>query len=107
MHHYCLVRADIPIGDQFAQLLHAAGRSVQYQLGEDDNTHAVALHAPDEEALLRLSYTLDRESPRPIPHVLIREPDAPYNGSVTAIGICPQIRDQRLRKLLSKFPLIR
>jgi hypothetical protein len=107
MHHYCLVRADMPLGDQFAQLLHAAGRSVQYQLGEDDNTHAVALTATNEEALLRLSYQLDHESPRPIPHVLVREPDPPYNGQVTALGICPQIRDKRLRKLLAKFPLIR
>lgn len=41
-----------------------------------------------------------------IPHVAIREPDPPYNGALTAIGIVP-IQDRSIVKpLLARLPLL-
>lgn len=71
------------------------------QLPED--THAVVLTVEGEEELLRVSTMLNDES---IPHRLIREPDAPFNGAATALGILPLPRE-RVRRLLAKYPLLR
>jgi len=67
-----------------------------------EDTHAVALTVPDEAALRALS---DRLAFEGIEHRLICEPD--LNGQATALGVCPQPREKRLRRLLSRFPLLR
>lgn len=37
----------------------------------------------------------------------IREPDAPWNGALMAIGVVPMPRTTQLREVLRRFPLIR
>ena len=88
--HYVIVRKDLPHGHQLAQSVHAAGESGPATSG----TYAVVLAAPDEQALLDLHERLAYSN---VPHVLIREPDAPYLGAAMAIGIPPQPR-RPLRK---------
>jgi hypothetical protein len=50
-----------------------------------------------EEKLRRLS----------IPHRAIREPDAPWNGALMAIGIEPVTDRNILKKVTSSLPLLR
>lgn len=100
-YHYVIVREDLPKGVQFAQVVHAAGESSPGNLAP--NTHAVVLVAKDEPELLALEQELAREG---FFHVAIREPDAPWNGALMAIGLVPQDR-KPLRKLLGRLPLIR
>ena len=85
----------MPHGDQLAQSVHAAGESGPATSG----THAVVLAASSEDALLALH---ERLSYFQIPHVLIREPDAPYLNAATALGIPPQARGP-LRRHLKEF----
>jgi len=85
----------MPHGDQLAQSVHAAGESGPATSG----THAVVLAASSEDALLALH---ERLSYFQIPHVLIREPDFPYNNAATALGIPPQVRGP-LRRHLKEF----
>jgi peptidyl-tRNA hydrolase len=95
-----LVRKDLPFGVALAQSVHAAGESAQ-NVTLPPNTHAVVLACPDEASLLAAEEKLLRNG---IEFVSIREPDAPYLGQITAIGIKPQPR-KKLRKLLSYLPL--
>lgn len=95
--HYVIVRADLPVGFAAAQICHAAGESVAGPVAE--GTNAVILAIVDEAALLALA---DRLTAAGEPHVLIREPDAPWRGAATAIGLAPRVG--RL-KLLSSLPL--
>lgn len=101
LYHYCIVRKDIPLGSQAAQLIHAAGDSSFGNLPSD--THAVALHARDQPELLRIHEKLTAAG---IQHKLVREPDPPFNGEAVAIGVVPMPRDQ-VSKLVSQLPLIR
>jgi len=101
LHHYCIGRLDIPFGDLCAQLIHAAGESSPGNLPPD--TRAVALGARSELDLLRLEQKLKKKN---IPHVAIREPDAPWNGQLMAIGITPCHRSM-VKKEVSNFPLIK
>lgn len=85
-----------------AMFIHSAGESFK----EPPKTrgspiYAVALAAKNEEQLLRLERKLQASG---IPHQAIREPDAPFNGELLAIGIQPIDRD-RVKKLTKKFPL--
>lgn len=82
--HICIVRADLPRGVLAAQLIHAAGESSPGDL--PPGTHAVALAAADEPALEELARRLTFDG---LPHVQIREPDAPWNGALMAIGLRP------------------
>lgn len=102
LYHYCIVRQDLPLGVRFAQLIHAAGESSPGNL--PTTTHAVALHAESEQDLLDLEGRLRQDG---IAHVAIREPDAPYNNQLMAIGIVPQVRSKTLRKATCRFPLVR
>lgn len=102
LHHYCIVRKDLPLGDRFAQLIHAAGESSPGNLPHD--THAVALEAADEADLLDLERKLLDHS---IGFCSIREPDAPYFNQLMAIGIHPQVRSKSLRKIMSRFALVK
>lgn len=40
-----------------------------------------------------------------IPHLAIREPDAPYNGALTAIGLVPVADRSRVKPVLAKLDL--
>jgi len=100
--HYCIIRKDLPLGVLAAQLIHAAGESSPGNL--PDNTHAVALAAKSEEHLLFLEAKLRRLS---IPHKAIREPDAPWNGALMAIGIEPVADRNQVKKVTSSLPLLR
>jgi peptidyl-tRNA hydrolase len=100
--HYCLVRQDLPRGVLAAQLIHAAGESSPGGLPE--NTFAVALAAKSEEHLLHLEEKLRRLS---IPHAAIREPDAPWDGALMAIGLAPVADRNQVKKVTSSLPLLR
>lgn len=82
-------------------MTHAAGESAK--LGDlPDGTHAVVLHATDPEELLELKYWLIDAG---IEFVCINEPDEPYCGDLMAIGIKPQPRTKKLKKLMQQFKL--
>lgn len=100
MHHYVIVRDDLPRGVLAAQLIHAAGESS----GEvPSGTRAVCLTVPDEESLARIEERLAR---RDVPYVAIREPDAPWNNALMAIGIVPMVRNSNLRRAVSRLKLL-
>jgi hypothetical protein len=63
-----------------------------YGTGEHlPSIYAVVLAAADEAQLERVASQLDQAE---IPHVVIHEPDAPYCGAATAIGVLP-VEDRR------------
>lgn len=84
-----------------AQLIHAAGESSPGNL--DPGTYAIALGARSEIELLSIEKSLISQG---ILHVAIREPDAPWNGQLMAIGIAPCDRSA-VRKEVSQLPLIK
>ena len=98
--HFVIVREDTPDGVQFAQTIHATGESCE---GHPKGTHAYALAARDEEHLLELA---DRLWAAEIPHVVVREPDPPYNGQAMAIGIFPTQDKAMVDRVTSSLPLL-
>lgn len=86
---------------QLAQTIHAAGESAANN-NVPDNTHAIALHATNEAELACLEAKLIAIGIR---FKAIREPDEPYNGQLMAIGIPPQPRTKKLKKLFQEFKL--
>jgi hypothetical protein len=101
-HHYVIARRDLPVGVLAAQIIHAAGESSPGDL--PTGTIAVALGAKSESHLGFIEAKLRRSS---IPHRAIREPDAPWNGALMAIGIHPVEDREPLRKVTSGLPLIK
>lgn len=98
LHHYVIVRRDLPLGVIAAQVIHAAGESSDRV---PSGTYAVALAARDEPHLETLEKKLIRLD---IPHKAIREPDR--QDELMAIGIEP-VRDRRaLRRVVQKLPLL-
>lgn len=95
------MRSDLPLGVLAAQIVHAAGESSPGSLPEA--THAVVLAVAGEEALERLLARLARSQ---VACRAIREPDAPWNGALMAIGVVPAPKSA-LRKVLSDVPLYR
>jgi len=91
----------LPLGDIAAQLVHAAGETADPL--PKTGTHAVVLSASDEEELCKVA---DKLSARRIPFKIIYEPDAPFNGEATAIGVYPVLDRTKLRKALSRLPLL-
>jgi len=87
-----------------AQTVHAAGESARLAPELPDNTHAVVLSVPDEVSLLEIEAELLQAG---IPHKTIREPDSPYGGAATCLGIMPMSRSKPLRKLLGGLPLLK
>lgn len=81
--------------------VHAAGESSPGNLPQD--MHAVVLAAESEAALVAVKEKLVRAG---IAHVAIREPDAPWNGALMAVGVAPG-RKEVLRKFLSSLPLLK
>jgi len=101
LYHYVVVRDDLPLGTLAAMIVHAAGESSPGSLPPD--THAVVLAVHDEEALLAVEARLQGAS---VPHVAVREPDAPWGGALMAIGLQPAPR-AALRMYLSSLPLLK
>jgi hypothetical protein len=99
--HYVIVRADLSRGIQAANLVHAAGESSPG--GLPSGTYAVVLAVPDESALKAVAARLKLAA---VGHVLVVEPDAPFNGALMAIGLVPGPREV-IRRLLSSLPLLR
>ena len=84
-----------------AQTIHAASESRTADLPA--GTYAIALAAESEIQLLSIEKRL---TSRNIPHVAIREPDAPWSNQLMAIGIAPCDRSF-VRKEVSQLPLIK
>jgi hypothetical protein len=101
VYHYVVIRRNLPLGILAANILHAGGESSPGDL--PDGTNAVVLAVPDESALKAVAARLKLAGVR---HVLVFEPDAPYNGELMAIGLVPGPREV-IRRLLSSLPLLR
>lgn len=102
LKHYVLFRADLPPGFAAAQVIHAAGESAH--LGTElpaEGTYAYAIHVKDEADLLARAARLEK---RGVPHVIIREPDAPWCGQATALGIMPTRDNAAIRSITSDLP---
>lgn len=100
--HHVIVRADLPIGSQVAQTVHAAGESAAPK--PEPGAIAVALHAKNEDHLLGIAAALDRAG---IGHHQVFEGDGPYAGQLMAIGVYPTRDRAAVRKVLSSLPLVR
>lgn len=132
--HYIVVRRDLPFGAIIVNVAHAAGESF-YQFAQHaaiaqgqsagsamfpgvgssqlpsgsipiDRTTAVILGARNEGRLMKLEQALIETN---ISHLAIREPDAPFNGALMAIGVEPVVRqvDSVLDVMLNEFQLFR
>jgi hypothetical protein len=101
LHHYIVVRSDLPRGIQAAQVAHAAGESSPG--GLPSGTNAVVLGCVSEAELADVGRRLTLEGVR---HVQIYEPDQPYDGALMAIGLVPG-RKEDLKRHLSTLPLLR
>jgi hypothetical protein len=99
--HYCVIRADLPVGIMAAMLIHAAGESSPGDLPPD--TYAIALCVPDEAAMLDLERRLVALG---VAHVAVREPDDPWSGQLMALGLRPA-RRSAIGRALSSLPLLR
>lgn len=93
-YHYCIVRRDLPLGVLAAQLVHSR---------VEHGTHAVVLAAKNELHLSQIEDSLRLFS---IPHVAIREPDAPYFGALMAIGIAPTTNRNTFKIITRKLKLL-
>lgn len=82
-------------------MVHAAGESSPGGLPE--GTNAVVLEVSGEPELLELAGRLGAAGVR---HKLIREPDPPWLGQATAIGLEPVADRAPLRALLRDLPLL-
>ena len=94
----------MPLGDIGAQITHAAGESAWlFGAPLPKDTFAVILQTPNEEGLLKLEQKLAKHG---IEFCAVREPDAPFNNAITAIGIKPQLKSE-VSKLLANLPLLK
>lgn len=84
------------------QIVHASGESVVGSV--PPGTHAVVLAVPDVKSLLQVRLDLEEAE---IPHTLICEPDPPWNGSPTAIGLRPTSDRRAVRRVLGRLPLLK
>jgi hypothetical protein len=101
LHHYVVVRKDLPLGTLAAQVVHAAGESAPGNLPE--GTYAVVLAARDEAHLRAIADQLDAAA---VPLVRIVESDAPHQGALMAVGLRPCQKGD-VRRHLSSLPLLR
>jgi hypothetical protein len=82
--HYVIVRADLPDGFREAQVGHAIGESL---LGpHEPGTYVVVLAARDEA---HLALEADRLEAAGVALTRVCEPDAPWCGALTALGLRP------------------
>ena len=104
--HYIIVRGDLAKGDNDAQIGHAAGYSASMYTKEKgevlpEHTHVIVLEAPDEKELVGVALTLSANN---VPFFAVKEPDPPFNGAWTAIGVIPAPR-KVLAPYLSRLPI--
>lgn len=87
------------------QAIHAATECLRHpqSFPVSGDTHVGVLVAEKAEDLEQLAIKLQIAG---IHHVLIREPDPPYNGAATAVGIEPQDRDA-VRAYVAHFKALR
>ena len=86
--HFVIARRDLPDGFREAQVGHAVGESL---LGpHEEGTFVIVLACRDEA---HLALEADRLEAKGIALVRVREPDAPYLGAMTAVGIRPGRRE--------------
>ncbi len=98
--HYIIVRSNLPVGIQAAQIAHAAGESSPGNL--DTGTYAIVLQA-NSESLSELEQKLQDDG---VSHRAIRESDVPYTGDLLAIGLRPEKRT-KVKRYVSSLPLLR
>ena len=103
MYHYILIRKDLDLEDITPQVGHAAAESARLAPSMPKNTHIVILQVPDEATLFAY---LEKLTCAGLALCAIFEPDPPYSGQLTAIGIEPQARSKP-RKILSNLPLLK
>jgi hypothetical protein len=84
-------------------VVHAAGESAGGTI--PSGTYAVVLAARNEAHLRELHDALQRAGG--IPCRLIEEPDPPWNGQATAIGIRPTRNRMRIRRVLGRLRLLK
>jgi hypothetical protein len=117
MIHYIIARRDLKrtvrgstLGVIAAQVTHAAGESFAAwafrrpnPLALLDPTIACVLGVPNEQALKRLEKKLKAAK---VPHIAVREPDAPWNGQLMTIGLWPMDMTDAHRRLLRRYTLL-
>jgi hypothetical protein len=101
VHHFVIVRRDLPLGIIGANIVHAAGESSPGNLSS--GTHAVVLVVPDESALKAVAARLELAR---VPCKRIIEDDPPYMGQLMAIGCVPG-RKEVVGRYLSSLPLLK
>lgn len=84
------------------QAAHAATECIQ-SLPVSDQTHVCALEAETSADLETLGKLLTDAG---LPHVVIREPDEPYNGAAVAVGVAPMDR-YLVKPYMSTFKVLR
>jgi hypothetical protein len=102
LYHYVISRRDLPLGNQLAQAIHAAGESATPR--PQPGCRAVALHAADETHLKIIAARLDKADIR---HHCVYESDddAKYPSQLMSIGVPPTSDRDKLRKVLGSLPL--
>lgn len=96
LHRSCGNKAGIAA----SQAVHAATECLTYEnVPVAKDTTVCILECNTAEELEHLHETLTAEG---IKHCIIREPDAPYNGAPTAVGIAPMEREL-IRHLFAQF----
>lgn len=85
------------------QAAHAAGESIR-MAPVSDQTRVVALVAEKSEDLERLHEQLSAAG---IHHVIVHEPDEPYFGAATAVGIEPMVDREAVRPFVAAFKVLR
>lgn len=84
-----------------AQIVHAAGESVQFEI--PTGTNAIVLEVANEYTLRSIARKLQLSG---IAHITIQEPDPPYGGQVTAIGVVPTTDKSKLKRILGELILL-
>ena len=101
LHHYIVVRRDLPLGVLASQIVHAAGESPVERV--KSGTHAVVLGVERESDLVQVSDALKLHG---IPHTLIEEPDPPFCNQAMAIGVVP-IEKSKVKRVLGRLSLLK
>lgn len=93
------MRSDLPKGVLAAHVAHAASEASGH-----GPTRVVVLEAGNEVDLRRIAAALEERSRA---HALVVEDAGLFDGQATAIGICPTVELDELRKVVSALPLVR
>lgn len=104
LYHYVIVRKDLPLGDQLAQAVHAAGESSDPK--PEPGCTAVVLHAVDETHLRIIQSRLDKHGLKY--HCIVEcADDVDYPSQLMAIGLSPTVDRAKIKRALSSLPLAR